>query len=53
MVKPNPKLPERKKCVGDTFLVQDCKMREHFGIQENASGVFAQPLNLCTASGVV
>ncbi len=25
-------LPERKKYAGGIFLVQDCKMREHFGI---------------------
>ena len=25
-------LPERKKGAGGTFLAQDCKMREHFGI---------------------
>ena len=32
-------LPERKKGAGGTFLAQDCKMREHFGDEEETQGV--------------
>ena len=32
-------LPERKKGAGGTFLAQDCKMREHFGDEEEMQGV--------------